>query len=293
MKQLLSLLLSGLVLFLAGCGAARTEGTAVEFYYAITNDVESGPAIQSETEWLDHVTVNDVMRRLLKGPENTAAFSRTFPEGTTLQSWTMQEGNLRLDLSEAFGRLSGIAMTKAEYCIVLTLSQLDEVDTITITAGGQPLPGSASNALSAEDVILKGETEDPFTVSSQLYFPLKDQSGLGVEYREFEAAGLDVTAQANAVLQQLCRGPNAEDLISIFNVAGKIEAVQVRNEICVVELDQATMEGICRSDETFSLNLYAIVDSLAELDGITGVIFRLDGQPIKGWLAEYTPVYEF
>lgn len=292
-KRLLALFLSSLLILLTGCGSKAEMGTPIHFYYSVSSENRFGPAIDYETDWMESTAIPDILRRLFRGPDDAANLSRTFPEGTSLQNWSLQEGALSLDLSEAFGRLSGIAMTRAEYCIVLTLTQLEDVEKVSITAGGQTLPGGASQTLSASDVILKGETEDPVTISSQLYFPLEDGSGLGVEYREFEVPTLAVLDQANAVLGQLVIGPKDESMAPFFNGVGQIEAVAVERTICIVNMDNTTLECICRSEDAFDLYLYAIVDSLSELEGVSGVAFRLNGMPVDGWADEYIPLYEF
>lgn len=293
MKRFLTLLLSGLLLFLAGCGNPSTpEGQGIQFYYSVGADTDSGPAIAAETEQLEQVSVETVMQRLLQGPTDPE-LSKTFPSGTTLQSWNVQEGTLALDLSEAFGGLSGMDLTQAEYCIVLTLSQLDEVERVNITVDGQALPGASGASMSVEDVILKGETEDPITLSSQLYFPLADSTGLGVEYREFEVPAMDLRSEANGVLEQMLQGPKEAEMTPFLNGAGALTAIEIREQQCIVELDAVTLSVLCSDEASFPLYLYAIVDSLTELDGIVSVSFVMDGTPIGGFEAAYTAVYEF
>ena len=56
------------------------------------------------------------------------------------------------------------------------------------------------------------------------------------------------------------------------------------------------MEEICTpyaSELQIRLRIYAIVDSLSELDGIDEVSFLLDGEPIEGWQSVYSVRYEF
>lgn len=295
MKRYLALLLSGLLLLLSGCGAAvrqAEEEAGLNFYYSVASDTQSGSAIAPEQDASVESNVPDVMRRLLRGPESLE-LQRTFPEGTALLTWSLTDGGLTLNLSEAFGSLSGMALTCAEYCIVLTASQLEGVKTVTILVEGKILPGAVSGPLTAEDVVLKGETEDPFTVSSQLYFPLVDHSGLGVEYREFEVESMDLTAQANGVLRQLLQGPQEAEMEPFLNGTGLLEVTRVAGERCYVELDSATIVALCADESRFAVYLYALVDSLTELEGISSVTFQLDGAEIPGWAAEYTAVYQF
>lgn len=277
----------------AGCGASGAAGgTEIQFYYGVASDRHTGASLVSEGDTLAAPTVSTVMSRLLRGPESQD-LTALIPEGTTLLSWTLEDGVLTLDLSEAFGRLTGISLTRAKYSIVLTLTQLEGVEAVSITVDGQFIPGSGADQMSAGDVILRGETEDPVTISSQLYFPLTDLTGLGVEYREIEVESLDLLDQANAILKELALGPAGEEMSGFLSGMGVLEAVSVRDGVCVVELDSATLECICRPEEQFALRLYAIVDSLTELGDIEQVSFRLEGQSIEGWEASYSAQYEF
>lgn len=293
MKRGVLLALAALFLLAAGCSTTRhSQGTAIEFYYSVSSDKHFGPAVESETDYLENPTVSSVMNRLLEEPYSPD-LTAIIPEGTYLQSWTLQKGELKLDLSEAFGRLTGISLTRGEYCIVLTMTQLEGVESVSITVDGQNIPGGVAGAMSAEDVILKGETEDPVTISTQLYFPLSDDSGLGVEYRVVEVASLDPVDQANTILHELALGPTEEEMDGFLTNIGELEAASVTDGTCVVEIDSTTMECICQPEELFSLHLYAIVDSLTELGTIEQVSFQMDGAAIEGWEEVYSAQYEF
>ncbi len=296
MKRYAVIVLAGLLALLTACGDASVDadGAEIQLYYSVLSTVNSGAAIASETAYVEELSVECVMDALLDGPSDTMSFASTFPSGTELQSWLLQDGSLALDLSESFGRLSGVALIRAEYCIVLTLSPLDSGETITITVDGQALPGGGSGALSATDVVLQGETEDPVTVGVQLYFPLTGETGLGIEYREFEVADLSLETQANAVLEQLTLGPaDLERMSAFLTGANLLEVEEISGTTCTLSLDSATLSCIAGNEDDSQLCLYAIVNSLIELDGIDSVSFQLDGAAIDGWPAEFTANYDF
>lgn len=293
MKRKLALILALILLLPTGCVSKHvTNANQLEFYYCVPSDKHFGPSIQAETDSVSAVTIPNVINRLFEGPDSPELVS-IIPEETTLQSWILEDGNLKLDLSEAFGRLTGISLTRAEYCIVLTLTQLEEVDTVSITVDGQSIPGSGVEKMSQDDVVLKGETQDPVTISTQLYFPLTDGSGLGVEYREVEVASMDAEDQASAILEELIRGPSGEEMTGFFGGAVEMEVVEIVESTCVLSIDSAAMESICNPEERFELQLYSVVDSLTELGTIETVAFLLDGAPIEGWEDSYTAQYEF
>lgn len=65
-----------------------------------------------------------LMECLLSGPVSDDLAS-PFPEGVYLLSQpTVEEGVCRVNLSEKYGGLSGVELTLAGYCIVLTLCQV-------------------------------------------------------------------------------------------------------------------------------------------------------------------------
>lgn len=83
--------------------------------------------------------VEGLMDLLLSGPEEPDLRS-PFPVGTYLRGWSLEDGRLTLDLSETYGGLAGVDLTLADGCIVLTLSQLEEVEEVYIMVEGRHRP---------------------------------------------------------------------------------------------------------------------------------------------------------
>ena len=78
------------------------------------------------------------------------------PEGVSLRSWTLNNGLLTVDFSSTYGTLSGIDLTLADYSVVLTLTQLEEVETVMITVGGEMLSYRDHQRMTAEDIVSLG-----------------------------------------------------------------------------------------------------------------------------------------
>lgn len=136
------LILLGLVLaFLcASCGKTEPDsGKMPVLYFAADNQEGHGPALDTEPyRGASGPNPGDLVNALLDGPTQDGLIS-PFPKGVSLQSWewdSNQEGNLRVRLSEQYGGLADISLTMADYCIVLTLSQLDGVKSVEISSEG-------------------------------------------------------------------------------------------------------------------------------------------------------------
>ena len=160
MKRLISLMLAfALLLPLTACGGAKGE-EGLRLYFLAGDSASHGSALESELfEGGADPTAEELLRALLNGPTSENLVS-PFPAGVTLQSvkWdTTKPGNLRIYLSEQYGSLSDIALTLADYCIVLTLSQLEEVESVVILADGYVIRYRSHQRLQADEVLLTDE----------------------------------------------------------------------------------------------------------------------------------------
>ena len=141
--------------------------------------------------------------------------------------------------------------------------------------------------------MLRGETDDPITIGLQLYFPLKDGSGLGVEYREFSASTSDMVKLANEVIAQLIEGPKESEMTQFLTEGAEINAVKVLNGCCTVEVNSAALGMLGDGKQIQELSLYALVNSLTELEGVELVRFSVQGRVVPGMEDKYSAVYEF
>ena len=158
-----------------GCSPKEEEVPAEYLlYFAVSRDVASGPALDTEPfDPADCTTAHpegescpspgDLVQALLAGPQEEGHRS-PFPRGVTLVSWTWDEeqpGNLQIRLSEQYGGLTDIALTLADYAIVLTLSQLEGVETVEIASGGRAISYRSHQILSEEEAELPGSGSEP------------------------------------------------------------------------------------------------------------------------------------
>ncbi|MCI8423245.1 MAG: GerMN domain-containing protein [Lawsonibacter sp.] len=101
----------------------------------------------------------DLLQALVDGPRDPELTS-PFPRGLTFQWWEWdadRPGNLRVGMSEQYGGLTDISLTLADYCIVLTLSQLEGVETVEIVSAGYTVNYRSHPLLALEEA----ELSDP------------------------------------------------------------------------------------------------------------------------------------
>lgn len=137
---------------LSGCVAHTLEGSSYPVYF-LDQSEEAVQALKGETRTLDQSAdvIEGLLQAILSGPESES-LTQIIPASVSLRDWTLQNGLLTVDLSGSYGMLSGIDLTLADYSIVLTLTQLEEVEAVMITVEGQVLSYRDHQRLTAEDV---------------------------------------------------------------------------------------------------------------------------------------------
>lgn len=158
-------ILLALLLSLSACGGReepREEG-GYRLWFA-ADDKQSGyghgPALDSEAyPGEDKPGPEELLSALLAGPTREGLRS-PFPRGLTLRQWSWDEerpGVLLVGLSEQYGALADVSLTLADYCIVLTLSQVDGVEGVEISTQGYQASYRSHQLLNPQEAVLRDE----------------------------------------------------------------------------------------------------------------------------------------
>ena len=156
--RLLAVLLASLVL-LAACGGEERTRPEYVLYFLLEDEKIQGSSLDWEPyTGEEEPRPEDLLEALLDGPTQEGLISPV-PRGAALRACTWDEeepGVLRVTLSEQYGALTDISLTLADYCIVLTLSQLEGVEGVEIRSGGH---GSyrSHQVLQADEALLWDE----------------------------------------------------------------------------------------------------------------------------------------
>lgn len=160
MRRWLVLLLA-LALLAAGAGCAREmagaekEGAYLLYFPVDSNQDVYGSALDTQPYGGEaEPGVESLMAALLQGPTQDGLIS-PFPRNVSLIGWEWKEdGVLHITLSEQYGDLADISLTLADYCIVLTLSQLQGVEGVEIQSHGYSVNYRSHQLLRPEEAEL-------------------------------------------------------------------------------------------------------------------------------------------
>ena len=285
MKKCVLALLCALSILLSACEKKENPPAEGDYkiYFAVSGERGGKVAVDFEHQALDpgEDPVEGLVKRLLAGPK-TAGLASPLLSGVRLRSVRLeQDGQLYLDLSEQYNGLPGVYLTVANACFVLTLTQVEGVETVYITVEGTALPYQAIQALRADDFLLSGAEEEIISVGAFLYFPREEGSGLGAEYRTVTKTESD--SLSAAVMSALLEGPGSEGLVSPLPEGTTLRSVRVEKDICKVDLSKEFLQGEPQETERARLAVYSIVNTLCALEelNISSVQVFAEGAPVS------------
>lgn len=278
-KTALCLALLCLLALPAGCGEREEDPYFLYYREADLSFAAGGGVFQTETVYFTEAESADpralaeaLLTELLKGPFDETLKS-PIPAGTALLSLELEGSRALVDLSAAYGSLSGVALTLADCAVVMTLTQIPEILSVEITVRGRELAYREQPLLSAREMLLFPEEDVISTVTAALYF-LDAGGRLTPEERVLDLYEGDT--QVSAVAQALERGPENRELTSALPEGFQVKSVWQEEDICYVNLSSALLEEIGESAVRTALE--ALENSLGSLESVEEIRFLVDGE---------------
>jgi len=275
-----------LLLLLTACDRQEPERTAYELYFQeadLTFSAGDG-AFRTESVYLfDEETgtsrrlAEALMNELLKGPADETLKS-PIPAGTTLLSLELTGDRANVDLSAAYGSLSGVALTLADSAIAMTLSQVPEISSVHITVRGRELAYRERQVLNLREVLLTPEEDVLSTVDVRLFFLSPESGELVPEERTLDLYEGDT--QVSAAAKALESGPENRELLRSLPEGFQVKSVWLEESICYVNLSSALLEGL--EEAVVDTAVKALDRSLRSLEGVEEVRFLVDGEFKRG-----------
>lgn len=281
MKRMLALIFAIVLLVsLVGCVPEPAEPeSGLRLWF--TNDLSewsADAAALTACPYEGEPTVPALMAALLAGPGETGAVS-PIPAGTTLMSWSLERGILRLSLSRGYSNLVGVDLTLADYCITLTMSQLPGVDGVQITVNNGTSAWRDRPIFRADDVVFSGAEEVPVELSAPLYFQRTGSRALGYELRIFRLREDELPTEA--VLAALVAGPEDSSLTRLIPEGVTVHSARVDAGVCYVDFSAQLLQTVPADEESQILILSSVVETLCGLDAVQTVQILVDGETVS------------
>ena len=266
---------------LVGCGGKPEEEAASISVYYINKEETRITAVEKplEGDTLEQQTQN-VLEMLAENPVELSL--RTTVNGFSIKSWEVKDAQLVLDMSTEYKKLSATAEVLIRAAIVRTMTQLEGIENVSFTVGGEALTdslGSIVGPMTADMFIDNAGKEINAYEKTRLKLYFADGTG----ERLVEVISQPIVYSSNIsmeklVLEQLIAGPSAEDgeAYAVLSSATKVLGVTVKDGVCYVNFDENALMPV--GNATAQVQIYAIVNSLAELPNINRVQIAVGGK---------------
>ena len=266
---------------LVGCGGKPEEEAGSISVYYINKEETRITAVEKplEGDTLEQQTQN-VLEMLAENPVELSL--RTTVNGFSIKSWEVKDAQLVLDMSTEYKKLSATAEVLIRAAIVRTMTQLEGIENVSFTVGGEALTdslGSIVGPMTADMFIDNAGKEINAYEKTRLKLYFADGTG----ERLVEVISQPIVYSSNIsmeklVLEQLIAGPSAEDgeAYAVLSSATKVLGVTVKDGVCYVNFDENALMPV--GNATAQVQIYAIVNSLAELPNINRVQIAVGGK---------------
>lgn len=198
------------------------------------------------------------------------------PRDAKLKSVEVENGTVTLDLSREYGAVGGFGGTIADYCLAMSLCELEGVKDVTILVEGAPLSGRKSNNLTPDDVVLADLNLVGFSKKLKLYFPDMTYTELSFEMRDVISKGTE--SEALLVLRELVEGPSQRGLRGIVPYGTQVNSVKILGKVCVIDFSSEFMTNPLSGENAEQMCIRAIAKSLSEIGGIEKMQIFVDGE---------------
>ena len=276
-KRLWILLLAAVVLVLGGCKSEKEETDGYQIYYLNAEQTKiSGKAYdtkETDTEKL----VAEFLKALAKDPEDVD-YRKPIPNEVELLKTKLEGNQLSIWFDTDYYNMDAASEVLCRAAIVRTVTQIPDVNCVSIFIGDSPLVDAKNNVVGLMTVESFVENPKEQINSLQeatitLYFSNKNGDGLVTEKRDVHYSSN--ISMEKLIVEQLLKGPEKKDAKSAIPSGTKLVSVSAVDGVCYVNFD----EGFTNQDYEIQepIVFYSIVNSLSELSTVSKVQISVNG----------------
>ncbi len=285
MKRYLIVFLALLSLLCAACSPVEPveeEGEYLIYFPADTEQAKGSDAIAGIHMDLaigdDPTLTEEAMAVVMALMRGTEEMPHPFGEHIYLRNLTITGRRAYVDISPSYAELTGIEMSMADYCIALTLTELEGISAVSITAGGKELFYRSNAVLMERDVLLSDMEDVIETVEVMLYF-LDEEGELAPERRVLEL--YEGQTLAESLISALLSGPVNRELTALIPEDFVVNGIRVEEGICYLSLPAKTLETLPESVKGQEQLVRALANSIYSMETVDEICILADGEELE------------
>ena len=289
MKRIMMIFLLICLATLTACEEEQVDQTKIYSVYYVSN---SETKIEMHEYYMEAEELETQVAELLTALATTPAkleYKAPLGMGFQVQSVEINMGKVHLDVSEGYNDMSVTTEVLVRAAIVRTLTQLSQVNFVSITVNGNPLLDSLGNIVSTmnRDQFVENDGNAINTyeeVKLKLYFANEagDQLIAANRTKEYNT---NISLE-KLIVEELIKGPSVDGLYPTINPSTKVASVTVRDGICYVNLDETFLTQ--PYNVTPDATIYSITNSLVELSNVNRVQISINGDNSGTYREKYS-----
>ena len=286
-KVLMIILSLVLVFLVAGCGkenkkTAVTQEEGMKLYFLNTDENGLKEVACTLENTNDPLAASYEVTSHLSDKEELKTGSYKVPiyDGILINDITLENGMETVDFGSSYMQLSSEREILLRSAVVKSLMGIDGVDAVSFTINGEDLLG-------ADDVPVGPMTEKSFLFNLDTLYTQEKEVTLyyaNMEGNRLVPVKTKVRAEDNvplemAILQELMKRPEKENLQSPLPDNVSINHVQIYNNVCYVDLSPDIESVMPVVNE--KIKIYAMVNSVISAGNASQVQFTINGRREK------------
>lgn len=289
MKRIMMIFLLICLAMLTACGEEQVDQTKIYSVYYVSN---SETKIEMHEYYMEAEELESQVTELLTALATTPAkleYKAPLGMGFQVQSVEINMGKVHLDVSEGYNDMSVTTEVLVRAAIVRTLTQLNQVNFVSITVNGNPLWDSLGNIVSTmnRDQFVENDGNAINTyeeVKLKLYFANEAGEQLIAATRTKEY-NTNISLE-KLIVEELIKGPSVDGLYPTINPSTKVASVTVKDGVCYVNLDETFLTQ--PYNVTADATIYSITNSLVELSNVNRVQISINGDNSGTYREKYS-----
>ena len=279
MRRAAAVLLAVLAaLWACGCAGGQGEAEADDVVYLLSDQQSAAGAdaivpVRTELNVAEDAPLEEraaaVVERILQS-------GGELWEGIELRGVTIQGRRAYVDLNRRYASLTGIRLSLADYCITLSLSQLEGLSSVTITADGRELSYRTDQVLMEQDVLLSTMDDVIETVTVSLYF-VDEKGALTAEERTLEVYEGETLAEST--IAALLDGPQERELFAVIPEGFQVNSVRTEDGVCFLSLPEEDLALLPEEEAAQRLILWSLAKTIYSWGTVEEIQLLVDGEP--------------
>lgn len=267
------------ILLLSGCGRGREPDISGTKMYYVNAE---GTGLEKESYEIKGDTteeeIESVLEDMRKEPDSIE-YKSAFPENVEVESWGFDKGRMDIHFSESYKEMDAASEVLLRAALVQTMVQIAGVDAVDFYIGEAPLTdneGEQAGYMRAEDFVQNiGSSLHSYQLANlHLYYANKKGDKLAAE--EVSVRYNSNMSIEKLVVEQLIKGPSAQELQRVLPPETKVLGVSVKDGICYVNFDSGFLASGVSLDPVISI--YSIVNSIIEAGSVSQVQISVNGE---------------